>query len=31
LIMDGEDDTSYDQWNSMTFELDDNAAPPPGL
>jgi hypothetical protein len=30
LIMDGEDDTSYDQWNSMTFELDDSA-PPPGL
>ena len=35
LIMDGEDDTSYDQWNAMTFEGgDDNAsggAPPPGL
>ena len=35
LIMDGEDDTSYDQWNAMTFEGgdDNNAAsmPPPGL
>ena len=32
LIMDGEDDTSYDQWNAMTFE-DQPAGgqPPPGL
>ena len=32
LIMDGEDDTNYDQWNAMTF--DDSAATggaPPGL
>ena len=29
LIMDGEDDTNYDQWNAMTF--DDAGAPPPGL
>jgi hypothetical protein len=29
LIMDGEDDTNYDQWNAMTF--DDSSAPPPGL
>ena len=37
LIMDGEDDTSYDQWNAMTFETgggDDSGPttqPPPGL
>lgn len=33
LIMDGEDDTSYDQWNAMTFETSggDDSGPPPGL
>ena len=33
-IIDGEDDTSYDQWNAMTFDdatADNNSAPPPGL
>ena len=29
-IMDGEDDTNYDQWNAMTFE-DSSTAAPPGL
>ena len=31
LIMDGEDDTSYDQWNAMTFEDPADNAGPPGL
>jgi 3-methyladenine DNA glycosylase AlkC len=29
LIMDGEDDTNYDQWNAMTFDEGNGA--PPGL
>ena len=32
-IIDGEDDTNYDQWNAMTFDEEDESsqAPPPGL
>jgi hypothetical protein len=31
-IIDGEDDTNYDQWNAMTFDEDESSqAPPPGL
>jgi hypothetical protein len=29
-IIDGEDDTNYDQWNAMTFD-DATQSPPPGL
>jgi hypothetical protein len=31
LIVDGEDDKDYDQWNDATFGGDDEEAPPPGL